>query len=39
MDKDVFDTVIAPETEFEFVEELDEFTRVWGVGKQPFYDD
>ncbi len=39
VDKDVFDTVIAPETEFEFVEELDEFTRVWGVGKQPFYDD
>ena len=39
VDKDVFDTIIVPETEFEFVEELDEFTRVWGVGKQPFYDD
>ena len=39
VDKDVFDTIIAPETEFELVEELDEFTRVWGVGKQPFYDD
>lgn len=37
VDKDVFDTVIAPGTEFELVEELDEFTRVWGVGKQPFY--
>lgn len=37
--KDVFDTIIAPETEFELVEELDEFTTVWKVGKQPFYDD
>ena len=37
VDKDVFDTVIAPGTEFELVEEPDEFTRVWGVGKQPFY--
>ena len=36
--KDVFDTIIAPETEFELVEELDEFTTVWKVGKQPFYD-
>lgn len=37
VDKETFDTIIAPETEFELVEELDEFTRVWGVGKQPFY--
>ncbi len=36
--RDVFDTIIAPETEFELVEELDEFTTVWKVGKQPFYD-
>lgn len=37
--KDVFDTIIAPETEFELVEEIDEFTTVWKVGKQPFYDE
>jgi len=37
VDKETFDTIIAPETEFELVEELDEFTRVWGVGRQPFY--
>ena len=36
--RDVFDTIIAPETEFELVEEIDEFTTVWKVGKQPFYD-
>lgn len=33
-----FNVLIAPETEFEMVEELDEFTTVWKCGKQPFYD-
>lgn len=37
--KDVFDTIIAPETEFELVEEIDEFTTIWKIGKQPFYDE
>lgn len=36
--RDVFDTIIAPETEFELVEEIDDITTVWKVGKQPFYD-
>lgn len=36
--EDVFDTIIAPKTEFEFVEQLDEVTIVWKVGAQPFYD-
>ena len=36
--EDVFNVIIAPKTEFEFVEELDEFTTVWKVGAQPFYD-
>ena len=33
-----FNVLIAPETEFEMVEELDEFTTVWKCGNQPFYD-
>jgi hypothetical protein len=33
------DIVIAPGSEFELVEEPDEFTRVWKCGAQPFYDD
>jgi tetratricopeptide (TPR) repeat protein len=37
VDKDVFDTIIAPETEFKLVKKLDEFTTVWEVGNQPFY--
>ena len=37
--EDMFDTIFAPETEFELVEEIDEFTTVWKIGKQPFYDD
>ena len=37
--ENVFDTIIAPFTEFELVEEPDEFTRVWKCGAQPFYDD
>jgi len=32
-----FDTIVAPETEFEFVEDLDEFTSVWKCGAQPFF--
>lgn len=36
--EDSFDTIIAPGTEFEFVEEIDEFARVWKCGAQPFYD-
>ena len=34
-----FNILIAPGTEFEIVEELDEFTTVWKCGKQPFYDE
>jgi hypothetical protein len=37
--ENVFDTIIAPFTEFELVDEPDEFTRVWKCGAQPFYDD
>lgn len=37
--KAMFDTIIAPETEFELIDEIDEFTTVWKIGKQPFYDD
>ena len=37
--ENVFDIIIAPLTEFELVEEPDEFTRVWRCGAQPFYDD
>lgn len=33
-----FDTIVAPETEFEFVKDLDEFTSVWKCGAQPFFD-
>ena len=36
--EDFFDTIIAPETEFEIVEEVNEFTTVWKCGAQPFYD-
>ena len=35
---DEFDTVVAPATEFEFVQDLDEFTSVWRCGAQEFYD-
>lgn len=38
VDEDAFDTIVAPGSEFEFVEDLDEFTRVWKCGAQPFYD-
>lgn len=33
-----FDTVIAPESEFHFVKDVDEFTSIWRCGDQPFYD-
>ena len=36
--KEHFNILIAPWTEFELVEELDEYTAVWKCGKQPFYD-
>ncbi len=39
VDDDHYDTIIAPETEFEFVEDIDEFTSVWKCGAQPFYDE
>ena len=39
VDEDHYDTIIAPGTEFEFVEDIDEFTSVWMCGAQPFYDD
>lgn len=39
VDENAFDTIIAPGSEFELVEEPDEFTRVWRCGAQPFYDD
>lgn len=34
-----FNIMIAPGTEFEIVEEEDEFTTIWKIGKQPFYDE
>ena len=39
VDENHYDTIMAPESEFEFVEDLDEFTTVWKCGKQPFYDE
>ena len=36
--EDAFNTFIAPLTEFEIVEEVDEFTTVWKIGAQPFYE-
>jgi hypothetical protein len=37
--EDGYDIVIAPDTEFHHVEDVDEYTRVWKCGAQPFYDD
>lgn len=37
IEKDEFDTIVAPETEFIFEKELDEFTTVWKCGARPFY--
>ena len=39
VDEDHYDSIIAPETEFKFVEDIDEFTSVWKCGAQPFYDE
>ncbi len=39
VEENQFDTVIAPGTEFKFVEDLNDFTRVWVCGAQPFYDE
>lgn len=39
VDEDHYDTIIAPGSEFEFVEDLDEHTSVWKCRNQPFYDD
>ena len=36
--EDAFNVFIAPQSEFEIVEEIDEFTTVWKCGAQPFYD-
>ncbi len=33
-----FNVLIAPQTEFELIEEVDDFTRIWKCGAQPFYD-
>lgn len=33
-----FDTIVAPESEFIFVRDLDEFTSVWKCGEQPFFE-
>lgn len=35
---DFFDIIIAPETRFDYLDDLDEFTRVWKCSAQPFYD-
>lgn len=37
--EDMFDTIFAPETEFKMVDEINDFTTVWEIGNQPFYDD
>lgn len=34
-----FDTIIAPESEFKIVKEIDEYTTVWQCIAQPFYDE
>lgn len=38
-DDNVWDTIIAPGSEFEHVEDPDEFTSVWKCRAQPFYDE
>lgn len=38
VDDDHYNVIIAPDTEFEFVKDIDEFTSVWKCGAQPFYD-
>ena len=39
VDEDHYDTIIAPGSEFHFVEDVDEYTSVWKCGSQPFYDE
>ena len=39
VDDDARDTIIAQGSEFEQVEEIDEFTTVWKCRAQPFYDE
>lgn len=38
LSKYFLDIFIAPGSEFEFVEDIDEFTSVWKCVRQPFYD-
>lgn len=33
-----FNILLAPGTEFEIFEEVDEFTTIWKIGNQPFYE-
>ena len=37
-EKNVYDTIVAPGTEFMLEREIDEFTTLWRCGNQPFYD-
>ena len=39
VDEDAYDTIIAPGSEFKWIEDRDEFTRIWECGEQPFYDE
>ena len=39
VDENHYDTIIAPGSEFHFVEDIDEHTSVWKCGAQPFYDE
>lgn len=39
VDENHYDTIIAPGSEFHFVEDVDEYTSVWKCGAQPFYDE
>lgn len=39
VEEDQYDSIIAPGTEFELFDELDENTTVWKCGKQPFYEE
>ena len=38
VDENAYDVIIAPGSEFEEVENIDEFTTVWKCRAQPFYD-
>ena len=38
VEKDQYDTIIAPGTELILYEEIDEYTTVWKCESQPFYD-